>query len=134
MQPTEEITRDDLTTVRLRRECRLWLSATVRRDRPMTKKVMFLNKTPQCPACQEPYLEPHDVARCKVIARAWVLETAHLGDEVSYQIVTLVCWLRDHPEPAPTRARTNPRWYERIVSNRADKKAFLDHYIQVAQQ
>ena len=77
-----------------------------------------------CPDCHEPYVEPHDVQRCKTITRAWALETANMGDETSYQIVTLVSWLRDHPDERTARQ----------ISAREDRQAFLDHYVALARK
>ena len=126
MQCTDaEITRDAPATACVRRECRLWLSAQIRKDRTMNR-----NRPAEpvvCPSCYEPLVEPHDLHRCKTIARAFALENAHMGNEISYQIMTLVYWLRDHP------ARPQGQGSSRRASACSARRQFLDHYIKLAQ-
>jgi len=62
--------------------------------------------------------------RCKTITRAFCLENAKMGDEVSYQIVSLVTWLEARPNPRTSRG----------VLARDARKEFLDHYIKIAQK
>ena len=83
--------------------------------------------TPQpvaCPCCYEPLIEPHDLARCKTIGRAFMLENSNMGDEVSYQIMSLIYWLRDHPAKQGNSRRAHAR---------DARRQFLDHYIELAQ-
>lgn len=80
--------------------------------------------SPLCDWCHEPYVEPHDPRRCKTITRAWILEDANMGDEISYEIVHLVRWLQEHP-PRPSARQTQAR---------AARQEFLDHYVKLAQQ
>jgi hypothetical protein len=80
-----------------------------------------------CPYCHLPADADHDadVSRCKIIARAFYLQNANMGDEVSYQIVTLATWLCNHdPSPRTSKGRRA----------REDRQAFLDHYIKLAQK
>lgn len=78
-----------------------------------------------CPKCFEPLSDSHDERRCKTITRAFALENANMGDEVSYQIMVLVYWLRDHPAGAGSTRRQNVR-SARLQS--------LDHYIEIARK
>ena len=78
-----------------------------------------------CPKCFEPLVDPHDERRCKTIASAFALENANMGDEISYQIMVLVSWLRDHPaRPGSVRRQ----------GARSARLQFLDHYIKLAQK
>ena len=121
MNATEVITRDDPADARVRRECRLWCSAMIRKERTMS----MLLRPMVCPKCQEPLREPHDESRCKTIAQAFALENANMGDEISYQIMVLVYWLRDHPS-RPSSARRQ--------SARSARQQLLDKYVEIAQK
>ena len=128
MQCTDnEITKDAPAAVRLRRECRLWLSALIQKDRTM-RKTKTIPEPVACPNCHEPLVEPHDLRRCQTIAHEFAMELTNTGDEVSFQIVALVRWLQRHP------AIPQGRGSARRQSARLARQDFLDHYVKLAQK
>lgn len=84
-----------------------------------------------CPNCGEQLIDladsvpgefpPHDLQRCKAIEHAFAMEASGKGTKLSALIVDAVIWLAAHADPCTRRG----------IRIRADRRLFLDHYLEL---